>query len=181
VKADDGSRTRDLRLGKPTLYQLSYVRACANHLQTAMFRHCELRPARFYPRASPTAARSGRNASPHRSRCFATTPPNKPNDSGYFRYNRPSITSLLYVSGRSARDRIAPAAPIGGLRVRSAECFEVGFLGDRHEREEADDLHQPAGVRRQLGTQPEPAAIRLGDPDEGSHRAQPRRIDESDA
>ena len=26
-KADDGSRTRDLRLGKPTLYQLSYVRA----------------------------------------------------------------------------------------------------------------------------------------------------------
>jgi hypothetical protein len=27
AKADDGSRTRDLRLGKPTLYQLSYVRA----------------------------------------------------------------------------------------------------------------------------------------------------------
>src|SRR5437764_13895136 len=27
VRADDGSRTRDLRLGKPTLYQLSYVRA----------------------------------------------------------------------------------------------------------------------------------------------------------
>jgi hypothetical protein len=26
-QADDGSRTRDLRLGKPTLYQLSYVRA----------------------------------------------------------------------------------------------------------------------------------------------------------
>jgi Flavodoxin domain len=26
-KADDGPRTRDLRLGKPTLYQLSYVRA----------------------------------------------------------------------------------------------------------------------------------------------------------
>ena len=26
-KADDGCRTRDLRLGKPTLYQLSYVRA----------------------------------------------------------------------------------------------------------------------------------------------------------
>jgi hypothetical protein len=25
--ADDGSRTRDLRLGKPTLYRLSYVRA----------------------------------------------------------------------------------------------------------------------------------------------------------
>ena len=25
-KADDGARTRDLRLGKPTLYQLSYVR-----------------------------------------------------------------------------------------------------------------------------------------------------------
>jgi hypothetical protein len=27
VRADDGSRTRDLWLGKPTLYQLSYVRA----------------------------------------------------------------------------------------------------------------------------------------------------------
>jgi hypothetical protein len=26
VEADDGSRTRDLWLGKPTLYQLSYVR-----------------------------------------------------------------------------------------------------------------------------------------------------------
>ena len=26
MKADDGGRTRDLRLGKPTLYQLSYVR-----------------------------------------------------------------------------------------------------------------------------------------------------------
>jgi hypothetical protein len=26
-QADDGARTRDLRLGKPTLYQLSYVRA----------------------------------------------------------------------------------------------------------------------------------------------------------
>ena len=26
-EADDGGRTRDLRLGKPMLYQLSYVRA----------------------------------------------------------------------------------------------------------------------------------------------------------
>jgi hypothetical protein len=29
AEADDGLRTRDLRLGKPTLYQLSYVRAAA--------------------------------------------------------------------------------------------------------------------------------------------------------
>src|SRR5687767_11892531 len=29
MEADDGGRTRDLRLGKPTLYQLSYVRAGA--------------------------------------------------------------------------------------------------------------------------------------------------------
>jgi hypothetical protein len=29
-EADDGVRTRDLRLGKPTLYQLSYVRAGAS-------------------------------------------------------------------------------------------------------------------------------------------------------
>jgi hypothetical protein len=34
VKADDGSRTRDLRLGKPTLYQLSYVRKCREMLAT---------------------------------------------------------------------------------------------------------------------------------------------------
>src|SRR5205807_1973786 len=27
LQADDGARTRDLRLGKPTLYQLSYIRA----------------------------------------------------------------------------------------------------------------------------------------------------------
>jgi hypothetical protein len=29
TEADDGLRTRDLRLGKPTLYQLSYVRVVA--------------------------------------------------------------------------------------------------------------------------------------------------------
>src|SRR3712207_64749 len=29
-RAEDGSRTRDLRLGKPTLYQLSYFRAGRN-------------------------------------------------------------------------------------------------------------------------------------------------------
>ena len=29
IRADDGSRTRDLWLGKPTLYQLSYVRISA--------------------------------------------------------------------------------------------------------------------------------------------------------
>ena len=32
LEADDGARTRDLRLGKPTLYQLSYVRKCAEML-----------------------------------------------------------------------------------------------------------------------------------------------------
>src|SRR5436853_2763604 len=31
-EADDGPRTRDLRLGKPTLYQLSYVRAVAEFI-----------------------------------------------------------------------------------------------------------------------------------------------------
>jgi hypothetical protein len=29
-RADDGGRTRDLRLGKPALYRLSYVRAAAD-------------------------------------------------------------------------------------------------------------------------------------------------------
>jgi hypothetical protein len=31
-EADDGDRTHDLRLGKPTLYQLSYVRAKENRI-----------------------------------------------------------------------------------------------------------------------------------------------------
>jgi cytochrome c biogenesis protein CcmG, thiol:disulfide interchange protein DsbE len=35
AEADDGGRTRDLRLGKPTLYQLSYVRAGADSTATA--------------------------------------------------------------------------------------------------------------------------------------------------
>jgi hypothetical protein len=36
LQADDGSRTRDLRLGKPTLYQLSYVRAVGDFRRTAL-------------------------------------------------------------------------------------------------------------------------------------------------
>ncbi len=32
AEADDGPRTRDLRLGKPTLYQLSYVRVTADSI-----------------------------------------------------------------------------------------------------------------------------------------------------
>ena len=35
AKADDGSRTRDLRLGKPTLYQLSYVRVVGDSKRPA--------------------------------------------------------------------------------------------------------------------------------------------------
>jgi hypothetical protein len=42
LQADDGSRTRDLRLGKPTLYQLSYVRD----------------RGRFYGPAEPSAGRA---------------------------------------------------------------------------------------------------------------------------
>jgi hypothetical protein len=30
TEADDGGRTRDLKLGKLALYQLSYVRACGD-------------------------------------------------------------------------------------------------------------------------------------------------------
>ena len=37
-QADDGARTRDLRLGKPTLYQLSYVRVVGD------FRWCPGEP-----------------------------------------------------------------------------------------------------------------------------------------
>src|SRR5450759_4953792 len=40
LQADDGPRTRDLRLGKPMLYQLSYVRAPSDraNFQTASYR-----------------------------------------------------------------------------------------------------------------------------------------------
>ena len=37
MRADDGPRTRDLRLGKPTLYQLSYVRVAAGWIRDARF------------------------------------------------------------------------------------------------------------------------------------------------
>src|SRR5262249_41799648 len=40
-EADDGSRTRDLRLGKPTLYQLSYVRASRPILARGALLHGE--------------------------------------------------------------------------------------------------------------------------------------------
>ncbi len=37
VKADDGVRTRDLKLGKLALYQLSYVRAGRFYAESAQF------------------------------------------------------------------------------------------------------------------------------------------------
>ncbi len=56
VEADDGSRTRDLRLGKPTLYQLSYVRVVGDF--TSQPPTVEARPdsgPNTYP-AAPTVA-----------------------------------------------------------------------------------------------------------------------------
>ena len=49
VKADDGSRTRDLRLGKPTLYQLSYVRAVQTTCKCRCSETGGLRPGRILP------------------------------------------------------------------------------------------------------------------------------------
>ena len=49
LEADDGPRTRDLRLGKPTLYQLSYVRAGGQSLRGL---------GRAVRRPSPGATRS---------------------------------------------------------------------------------------------------------------------------
>ncbi len=43
LEADDGARTRDLRLGKPTLYQLSYIRAYRYVPASAGFRPRSIR------------------------------------------------------------------------------------------------------------------------------------------
>ena len=50
-RADDGSRTRDLRLGKPTLYQLSYVRAGRSGYQGPRGATCARAPPRRAGRA----------------------------------------------------------------------------------------------------------------------------------
>ena len=57
-KADDGSRTRDLRLGKPTLYQLSYVRlSCIPRHLPAWPRSVGPQPGRYHPRLARAAPR----------------------------------------------------------------------------------------------------------------------------
>jgi hypothetical protein len=103
VKADDGSRTRDLRLGKPTLYQLSYVRTKADHLES----NVQPRPGcptgilpspRSGTRRSTTSGRPGTAPSDHaspRTGCFATAGANFENHAGCFGYSRRRIISLL--------------------------------------------------------------------------------------
>jgi hypothetical protein len=83
MKADDGSRTRDLRLGKPTLYQLSYVRVVANQLH-AELRHAWNAPRRILP-ARPTASHG----------LLCNERPDRPNHLRCFGYIGRSITSLL--------------------------------------------------------------------------------------
>src|SRR5919106_4285103 len=56
-EADDGSRTRDLRLGKPTLYQLSYVRVDEQDSAASAQRRDTLDPP--HTRASAMRRRSG--------------------------------------------------------------------------------------------------------------------------
>ena len=95
-KADDGSRTRDLRLGKPTLYQLSYVRKWREMLATR------------------------------------------------------GVT----IRGRFSRRR--------GIRQRAGASLQGSSTPIGTNGQQTDDLHQPAGVRRQVGAQPELAAVGLG-------------------
>jgi hypothetical protein len=61
-KADDGSRTRDLRLGKPTLYQLSYVRKWREMLAARDVRSGPV----LTPAGDPPAGRSCRSRGPRR-------------------------------------------------------------------------------------------------------------------
>jgi hypothetical protein len=54
LEADDGGRTRDLRLGKPTLYQLSYVRARRSLERLTWLASCPTRR----PSPAPSARRT---------------------------------------------------------------------------------------------------------------------------
>src|SRR5450759_1246140 len=47
LQADDGPRTRDLRLGKPMLYQLSYVRAPSDRANIKDFRSVSFQTASY--------------------------------------------------------------------------------------------------------------------------------------
>jgi hypothetical protein len=70
-RADDGSRTRDLRLGKPTLYRLSYVRAGLGFYVQAPYFRAALQPS---PRSGDATEMPLRAASRSRS---AFTPPRR--------------------------------------------------------------------------------------------------------
>jgi hypothetical protein len=61
-EADDGSRTRDLRLGKPTLYQLSYVRADAMSLQIGHFRALQTPHESRFEKSAPVVPPEGYRA-----------------------------------------------------------------------------------------------------------------------
>ena len=70
VKADDGSRTRDLRLGKPTLYQLSYVRVVPR-----MAGLCQEVGSQLPPPSLDSLAREGNGEPPEERRRPRSTRP----------------------------------------------------------------------------------------------------------
>jgi hypothetical protein len=131
-RADDGSRTRDLRLGKPTLYQLSYVRVEGD--STA--------PPESLDGSSGRAAPA----------------------------TGPDMRVPLDTSRRRVAEQLAPE-PSRSVRLGAGPSAGRSLRLDRHERQQSDDLHQPPGMRRHLGAQPELASLALGRPDQACHRA----------
>jgi hypothetical protein len=110
-QADDGARTRDLRLGKPTLYQLSYVRAGGESRG---------RGSGPWPNRSPdvhTSSLRGRSAgaaktTPSASCSFRRTPTSITWPLGP-RCSAPGVRSWLSLSPAvlDARSRLAPLQP----------------------------------------------------------------------
>jgi hypothetical protein len=73
-KADDGSRTRDLRLGKPTLYQLSYVRARAESYPPDITEWSTNGPRAWFTRRQLPAERSPTRFAPPGSALLRSAP-----------------------------------------------------------------------------------------------------------
>ena len=115
VKADDGARTRDLRLGKPTLYQLSYVRKWPGNASDWRMTVLGPRPGTSARRPPARAGRVGLQP-PVRRTCVKQA---------VSWYIQSRITSLLSLGGRSGVwDRMSRSASTTCLRRGRAGYFE---------------------------------------------------------
>jgi hypothetical protein len=64
LEADDEARTRDLRLGKPTLYQLSYIRVSGRFYGPVADDVAPSRPESSGGRPGAEVSESGKGVSP---------------------------------------------------------------------------------------------------------------------